>query len=83
MLMKLKDTDQASLHSSSEELSPMRERFGDRSLLDFSKEAEQDSLSFVVVPNFISAEEEGVLMRDVGRSLRGKKYQFDHWDGVS
>ena len=55
---------------------------GDRSLLAFSKEAEEDSWSFAVIPGFISPEEEDSLMKDVTRSLRGKKYQFDHWDGV-
>ena len=55
---------------------------GDRSLLAFSKEAEGDSWSFAVIPGFISPEEEDSLMTDVTRSLRGKKYQFDHWDGV-
>ena len=55
---------------------------GDRSLLAFSKEAEEDSWSFAVIPGFISPEEEDSLMMDVTRSLRGKKYQFNHWDGV-
>lgn len=55
---------------------------GDRSLLAFSKEAEEDSWSFAVIPGFISREEEDSLMKEVTRSLRGKKYQFDHWDGV-
>ena len=56
---------------------------GDRGLLDFNKEAKEDSWSFAVIPGFISPEEEESLMMDVNRSLRGKKYQFDHWDGVS
>lgn len=56
---------------------------GDRSLLDFSREAEADGWNFTVIPCFISLEEEQALMADVSRSLRGKKYQFDHWDGVS
>ena len=60
-----------------------RQRYGDRSLLEFSKEAEEDSWSFAVIPDFVSPEEEESLMRDISRSLRGKKYQFDHWDGVS
>ena len=55
---------------------------GDRSLLAFSKEAEEDSWSFAVISGFISSEEEKSLMMDVTRSLRGKKYQFGHWDGV-
>ena len=55
---------------------------GDRNLVVFSKEAEEDSWSFAVIPGFISPEEEESLMMDVSRSLRGKKYQFNHWDGV-
>ena len=60
-----------------------RESGGDRALLEFSKEAEADSWSFAVIPDFISQEEEQSLMKDISHSLRGKKYQFDHWDGVS
>ena len=56
---------------------------GVRDLLCFSENAEADSWSMTVIPDFISTEEEDHLMADVSRSLRGKKYQFDHWDGVS
>ena len=56
---------------------------GDRDLLSFSENAEADSWNMTVIPDFISTEEENHLMADVSRSLRGKKYQFDHWDGVS
>ena len=58
-------------------------RNGGRSLLEFSEGSEADSWSFAVIPDFISPEEEQSLMVDISRSLRGKKYQFDHWDGVS
>ena len=57
--------------------------YGGRSLLEFNEGAEEDSWNFAVIPGFISPEEEESLMMDVSRSLRGKKYQFDHWDGVS
>lgn len=60
-----------------------REMIGDRNLLEFTKEAEIDSWDFAVIPDIISSEDEQSLMSDVSRSLRGKKYQFDHWDGVS
>ena len=56
---------------------------GDRNFLEFSKEAEADSWDFAVIPDFISSEEEQSLISDISRSFRGKKYQFDHWDGVS
>ena len=64
-------------------LSGLAEKYGDSSFLAFSKAGEADSRDFTVIPNFISTEEEDNLMMDVSRSLRGKKYQFDHWDGVS
>jgi len=45
--------------------------------------ARKDSEDIVVVPDFISSEEEQSLLQDVSRTLRGKKYQYQHWDGVS
>lgn len=54
----------------------------DPSLLDYSPAAEEDSGGFVVIPNFISLEEEESLLQDIRRTLRGKRYQYDHWDGV-
>jgi len=45
--------------------------------------AREDSADIVVVPDFISSEEEQSLLQDVSRTLRGKKYQYQHWDGVS
>ena len=56
---------------------------GDRNFLEFSKGAEADNWDFAVIPDFISSEDEQSLMNDISRSFRGKKYQFDHWDGVS
>lgn len=55
---------------------------GDPTLLDTSEAAVEDVQCFSVVPNFISPVEEEQLLVDVDRSLRGKKYQYDHWDGV-
>lgn len=56
---------------------------GDPSLLDPSEEAATEDVNcFTVVPNFISLEEEDQLLVDIRQSLRGKKYQYDHWDGV-
>ena len=36
----------------------------------------------IVIPDFISEEEEQFLLQDISRTLRGKRYQYDHWDGV-
>ncbi len=55
----------------------------DPSLLDCSRAAAQDVDDFAVIPNFVSGEEEEQLMVDIRRTLRGKKYLYDHWDGVS
>ncbi len=54
----------------------------DPSLVDCSKAAREDSDGFVVVPDFVSPEEEALLCQDINRTLRGKKYQYDHWDKV-
>ena len=55
---------------------------GDLALLDSSEAAIENINCFSVIPNFISSEEEEQLLVDIDRSLRGKKYQYDHWDGV-
>lgn len=56
---------------------------GKADLLDYSEAAREDCGSMVVVPDFVSAEEERSLMQEIGRTLRGKRYLYDHWDGVS
>ena len=33
--------------------------------------------------NFISEEEESLLLREVEPYLKRQKYQYDHWDDVS
>ena len=35
------------------------------------------------MPCFASREEEEGVVKEVTRLLRGKKYQYDHWDRVS
>lgn len=52
------------------------------SLLHCNHAAREDSRDMIVIPNFISEEEEQSLLQDIGRTLRGKRYQYDHWDGV-
>lgn len=56
---------------------------GEDGLVNCTEAARKDSEDIVVVPNFISSEEEQSLLQDVSRTLRGKKYQYQHWDGVS
>lgn len=51
-------------------------------LLEYSEAAREDCASMVVVPDFVSAKEERSLMQEIGRTLRGKRYLYDHWDGV-
>jgi len=56
---------------------------GEDGLVNCTEAARKDSEDIVVVPDFISSEEEQSLLQDVSRTLRGKKYQYQHWDGVS
>ena len=58
-------------------------RARDPDLIECSDSAWEDSRSLAVIPGFISAEEEQLLLQDISRSLRGKRYEFQHWDGVS
>lgn len=52
-------------------------------LVDFSPLAEEDLPHFRVVPCFSTSEEERHVLKEISKSFRGKKYQYDHWDGVS
>ena len=57
---------------------------GDAALLECSEAAREDcNRDVVVVPEFVSAEEEASLLQEIGRTLRGKRYLYNHWDGVS
>ena len=51
-------------------------------LLHCNHAAKEDSRDMIVIPDFISEEEEQSLLQDISRTLRGKRYQYDHWDGV-
>ena len=51
-------------------------------LLYCNDAAREDSRDMKVIPDFVSEEEEQSLLQDIGRTLRGKRYQYDHWDGV-
>lgn len=52
-------------------------------LLEFSPHAAGDVDHFRVFPGFITSEEEQGVVKEITRALRGKKYQYDHWDRVS
>lgn len=60
-----------------------RELGGDPNLIDCSPAAEGDRDGFVVIPDFVSVEEEHELCQDIKRTLRGRQYQYDHWDKLS
>ena len=55
---------------------------GDPALLEHSEAASEDYNDVVVVPEFLTAEEGESLLQEISRILRGKKYLYDHWDGV-
>lgn len=52
-------------------------------LLEFSGPAAEDVCHMRVLPDFVSAAEEQSVLKEVARALRGRKYQYDHWDEVS
>ena len=56
---------------------------GDPNLVEYSKSAADDASNFTVVPNFVSEEEEARLMKEIERAVRGKRFLYRHWDGVS
>ena len=37
---------------------------------------------FIVVKDFISENEENLLLREVEKALKRLRYEYDHWDGV-
>lgn len=39
--------------------------------------------NFEIIPNFISSQEEQVLLTEIDRHFRGIRYEYDHWDNVS
>lgn len=55
---------------------------GDDTLLECSEAAIEDCKDVLVVPEFISAEEGELLLQEISRTLRGKRYLYNHWDGV-
>lgn len=52
-------------------------------LIEFSSSAADDICHFKVVPGFVTSSEEQCVLKEVTRALRRRKYQYDHWDGVS
>lgn len=55
---------------------------GDDTLLECSEAAIEDCKDVLVVPEFINAEEGESLLQEISRTLRGKRYLYNHWDGV-
>lgn len=55
---------------------------GDDDLLECSEAAIEDCKDVLVVPEFISAEEGESLLHEINRTLRGKRFLYNHWDGV-
>ena len=57
-------------------------------LLDFSPNCEKDILEKLshdmqIHRDFVSADEENELLKEVELKFKRSKYQFDHWDDVS
>ena len=50
---------------------------------DFDKFKSSFLEDFVLKEDFISCEEENLLLCDVEKALKRLKYEYDHWDGVS
>lgn len=38
--------------------------------------------NFEIIPNFISSQEEQVLLTEIDRHFRGIRYEYDHWDNA-
>lgn len=38
--------------------------------------------NFSLLKNFISTEEETALLKEIEKSFRRTRYEYDHWDGV-
>ena len=55
---------------------------GEAALLEVSKAAEEDRGDVAVVPGFVTTEESEGLLQEIRRTLRGKRYLYNHWDGV-
>ena len=50
---------------------------------DFEKFKASFLTDFLFKEDFISLEEESLLLGDVQKALKRLKYEYDHWDGVS
>ena len=44
--------------------------------------AREDAQYVCVMADFARASEETSVVREMSKTFRGKKYQFDHWDKV-
>ena len=52
------------------------------SLVECSKAACEDVHEVSLVEDFVNWREQESLMKEVEMSMRRKRYQYDHWDGV-
>ncbi len=54
-------------------------------LVEFSplSVADGDDKHFRVIPEFVDPAEEQSVLNEVSKAFKRKKYQYDHWDGVS
>lgn len=65
-------------------ISSFKSTFFESSLVDFSRAPGVDPLAFplILVPNFITEEEESVALSDVEPQLKRRRYDDGHFDGV-
>ena len=52
------------------------------SLVECSKAACEDVREISLVEDFVTRSEQESLIKEVEMSMKRKKYQYDHWDGV-
>ncbi|CAI8000411.1 Alpha-ketoglutarate-dependent dioxygenase alkB homolog 7, mitochondrial, partial [Geodia barretti] len=55
---------------------------GDPALLEASVTAEIDCGDVGVLPGFVTEDESESLLVEIRRTLRGKRYLYNHWDGA-
>lgn len=54
----------------------------DRSLVEASEAAVEDCNDLTVIPEFITVKEGESLLQEIQKTLKGKRYLYNHWDGV-
>ena len=51
-------------------------------LVEVSESAKEDAQCISIKMNFATPNEERNVVKEVSRVFKGKKYKYDHWDGV-